>query len=136
MTKQELKYLMGRHYPEHPEYENTLLFRVNLFPKCLYVYRDHLSNIYTRANEWFLLEQLMPETANDSPAGVKPIRKIDEFISHYLIFNSGGTVLFGLKSINWESVYDFIDHLYPWSELAHVVNKYRYQLLSAPYDIV
>lgn len=136
MTKQELKDLMNQHYPEHPEYENTLLIRVKFFPNCLDVYSDHPSNIYTRANEWFLLEQLMPETANDSPAGVKPIRKIDDFISHYLIFNSGGTVLFGSKSINWESVYDFIDHISPHSELAHVVNKYRDQLLSAPYDIV
>lgn len=104
MTKQELKDLMGRHYPEHPEYENTLLIRVKFFPNCLDVYSDHLSNIYTRANEWFLLEQLMPETANDSPAGVKPIRKIESFIEHYLIFNSSGTVLFGSKNINWESI--------------------------------
>lgn len=136
MTKQELKDLMNRHYPEHPEYENTLLIRVKFFPNCLDVYSDHLSNIYTRANEWFLLEQLMPETANDSPAGVKPIRKIESFIEHYLIFNSSGTVLFGSKDINWESVYAFIDHISPHSELAHVVNKYRDQLLSAPYDIV
>lgn len=136
MTKQELKDLMNRHYPEHPEYENTLLIRVKFFPNCLDVYSDHLSNIYTRANEWFLLEQLMPETVNDSPAGVKPIRKIESFIEHYLIFNSSGTVLFGSKDINWESVYAFIDHINPHSELAHVVNKYRDQLLSAPYDIV
>lgn len=136
MTRQELKDLMGRHYPEHPEYENTLLIRVKLFPNCLDVYRDHLLNIYTRANEWFLLEQLMPETANDSPAGVKPIQKIDNFISHYLIFNSGGTVLFGSKDINWESVYAFIDNINPHSELAHVVNKYRDQLLGTPYDMV
>lgn len=136
MTKQELKYLMGRHYPEHPEYENTLLIRVKFFPNCLDVYSDHLSNIYTRANEWFLLEQLMPETANDSPAGVKPIRKIESFIEHYLIFNSSGTVLFGSKDINWESVYAFIDNISPHSELAHVVNKYRDQLLGVPYDIV
>ena len=136
MTKQELKDLMNRHYPEHSEYENTLLIRVKFFPNCLDVYSDHLSNIYTRANEWFLLEQLMPETANDSPAGVKPIRKIESFIEHYLIFNSSGTVLFGSKNINWESVYDFIDRISPHSELAHVVNKYRDQLLSTPYDII
>ena len=57
-------------------------------------------------------------------------------IEHYLIFNSSGTVLFGSKNINWESVYDFIDRISPHSELAHVVNKYRDQLLSTPYDII
>lgn len=136
MTKQELKDLMNRHYPEHPEHEKTLLFRIDLFPKCIDLYRNHLSNIYTRCNEWFLLEQLIPEAVNDSPTGAKPIQRIDNFINHYLIFNSGGTVLFGSKDINWESVYAFIDHIDPHSELAHVVNKYRDQLLEPKYDIV
>lgn len=136
MTKQELKDLMNRHYPEHPEHEKTLLFRIDLFPKCIDLYHNHLSNIYTRCNEWFLLEQLIPEAVNDSPTGAKPIQRIDNFINHYLIFNSGGTVLFGSKDINWESVYAFIDHIDPHSELAHVVNKYRDQLLEPKYDIV
>lgn len=35
MTKQELKDLMNRHYPEHPEYENTLLIRVKFFQTVL-----------------------------------------------------------------------------------------------------
>lgn len=136
MTKQELKELMGFIYPTNSQDEKTLLFRVDLFPKCLHLYRHQLSNIYTRSNEWFLLEQLIPEAVNDSPAGAKPIQRIDNFISHYLIFNSGGTILFGSKDINWESVYAFIDNINHYSELAHVVNKYRDQLLSAPYDMV
>ena len=136
MTKQELKELMGFIYPSNSNDEKTLLFRIDLFPKCIDLYRNHLSNIYTRCNEWFLLEQLIPEAVNDFPTGAKPIQRIDNFISHYLIFNSGGTVLFGSKDINWESVYTFIDHINPHSELAHVVNKYRDQLLGVPYDIV
>ena len=136
MTKQELKELMGFIYPSNSNDEKTLLFRIDLFPKCIDLYRNYLSNIYTRCNEWFLLEQLIPEAVNDSPTGAKPIQRIDNFISHYLIFNSGGTVLFGSKDINWESVYTFIDHINPHSELAHVVNKYRDQLLGVPYDIV
>lgn len=136
MTKQELEDLMGFIYPKNSEDEKTLLFRLDLFPKCIDLYHDHLSNIYTRSNEWFLLEQLIPEAVNDSPSGTKPIQRIDNFISHYIIFNSGGAIFFGSKDINWESVYAFIDHINPHSELAHVVNKYRDQLLSAPYDIV
>lgn len=61
MTKQELKYLMGRHYPEHPEYENTLLIRVKFFPNCLDVYSDQFMHnfyvvyIYLLTNGFFYI---------------------------------------------------------------------------------
>ena len=89
MTKQELKDLMKWSYPRSAEAEEKLLFRVNLFPKSLEIYHDHLQNIYTRSDVWFLLEQLMPEAAHESAGGVNPFRKIDNFISHYIYL--GGT---------------------------------------------
>lgn len=134
MTKQELKYLMKRSYPRSHEAEELLLFRVNLFPKCLELYNDQLSNIYSRSDVWFLLEQLMPEAAHESAGGVNPFRKIDNFISHYIDFD--GDVLFGSKDVDWKAVYAFIDGQTGSNTLTRVVNKYREQLLVDDYDMI
>ena len=134
MTKQELKDLMKWSYPRSAEAEEKLLFRVNLFPKSLEIYHDHLQNIYTRSDVWFLLEQLIPEAARESAGGVNPFRKIDNFISHYIYL--GGDVLFGSKDVDWKAVYAFIDGQTGSNTLTRVVNKYREQLLVDDYDMI
>lgn len=137
MTKHELKYLMGQEYPSNHEDEESLLFRVNLFPQALGLYKSysgHLYNIYRRSNGWFLYEQLIPDAIRWAPNGVDPLRRINDFISHYI--KTDGNVQFGSKNVNWKSVYAFIDGLDSSSKLVSTVNKYRSQLLVNDYDMV
>ena len=131
MTEQELRALMGRGYPDSGEDRELLLFRVGLFPNSIDIYDENLTHLYDRTDDWFLVEQLIPELAREFISAKESHEYFKEFV------DTGN-----LDSIDWEAVYEYVDTIceehpcYRDSKFIQTVEKYREQLLNTTYDIV
>lgn len=131
MLEQELRDLMGLRYPRDKDDVNTLLFRVGLFPNSITIYKNHLNWVYDRTDDWFLVEQLLPELANEMISEKKSYEYFEDFM------NQGN-----LSSIDWATFYEYVDTicnnepLYRTSNFIQTVEKYRQQLLDSGYDMV
>ena len=131
MTEQELRTLMGRYYPRTGDDLEVLLFRVGLFPNSINIYDANLTHLYDRTDDWFLVEQLLPELVSEFIPSKESHERFEEFV------NAGN-----LDSIDWGAVYEYVDTIckehpyYRNSKFIQTVEKYREQLLNAAYDIV
>ena len=131
MTEQELRTLMGFRYPGSRDDQETLRFRVGLFPNSVDIYASRLARIYERADDWFLVKQLLPELAKEIASEKRTHEYFEDFI------NNGD-----LSSIDWTAFYQYIDTIceerpyYKDSKFVQTVEKYRQQLLNSGYDIV
>lgn len=131
MLEQELRDLMGLRYPRDKDDVNTLLFRVGLFPNSITIYKNHLNWVYDRTDDWFLVEQLLPELANEMISEKKSYDYFEDFM------NQGN-----LSSIDWAAFYEYVDTicdnkpLHRTSNFIQTVEKYRQQLLDSGYDMV
>ena len=133
MSEQELRELMGYNYPEDDDDKEILLLRVNMFPESINIYADHLDWLYDRTGDWFLVEQLFPELANELTSAKKTYEYFEDFM------NSGN-----LSKIDWSAFYTYVDktydchndHRYRNYKFFKTVEKYREQLLSPGYDII
>ena len=131
MLEQELRTLMGRDYPRDDDGKEVLLLRVSMFPDSVDIYDNHLNWIYDRTDDWFLIEQCLPELADELRSEKKSYEYFEDFME------SGD-----LSKINWQNFYVYVDRVcddYPYyrnTKFFQAVEKYREQLLSPGYDIV
>lgn len=131
MLEQELRDLMGRDYPQDDDDREILLLRVTMFPNSTTIYADNLDCIYDRTVDWFLVEQCMPELADEIISAKKSYEYFEDFME------SGD-----LSKIDWPIFYAYVDRvlddepLYRESKFFQAVEKYRDELLSPGYDIV
>ena len=131
MLEQELRTLMGRDYPRDDDGKEVLLLRVSMFPNSVDIYDNHLNWIYDRTDDWFLIEQCLPELADELRSEKKSYEYFEDFME------SGD-----LSKINWQNFYVYVDRVcddYPYyrnTKFFQAVEKYREQLLSPGYDIV
>lgn len=131
MLEQELRDLMGRDYPRDDDDREVLSLRVNLFPDSIDIYANNLDWIYDRTVDWFLVEQCMPELADEMISEKKSYEYFEDFMK------SGD-----LSKINWTNFYAYVDRVlddnycYRNTKFFEVVEKYREQLLYSGYDIV
>ena len=131
MLEQELRDLMGRDYPRDDDDREVLLLRVTMFPNSVDIYDNHLNWIYDRTDDWFLIEQCLPELADELRSEKKSYEYFEDFME------SGD-----LSKIDWPNFYAYVDRVcddYPYYENAkffQAVEKYREQLLNSGYDII
>ncbi len=131
MLEQELRDLMGRDYPQDDDDREVLLLRVSMFPDSIAIYDNHLNWIYDRTDDWFLIEQCLPELADELRSEKKSYEYFEDFME------SGD-----LSKIDWQNFYVYVDRVcddYPYyrnTKFFQAVEKYREQLLSPGYDIV
>ena len=131
MREQELRDLMGRDYPRDDDDKEVLLLRVSMFPNSVDIYDNHLNWIYDRTDDWFLIEQCLPELADELRSEKKSYEYFEDFME------SGD-----LSKIDWQNFYVYVDRVcddYPYyrnTKFFQAVEKYREQLLSPGYDIV
>ena len=131
MTEQELRDLMGRDYPRDDDDKEILLRRVSIFPNSVDIYDNHLNWIYDRTDDWFLIEQCLPELADELRSEKKSYEYFEDFME------SGD-----ISKIDWKNFYAYVDRVcddYPYyknTKFFQAVEKYREQLLSPGYDIV
>lgn len=125
MTKQELIELLGGEYPKSDHHENRLFERLSIFPNAIKVYGRHPENIYTRSNEWFLVEQLDPSLVTNPYAKVSARTHIENIMQ-------------GRKAqdIDWVSVYEFVDTYLEDGYMKTVLNTNRERLLQLQFDII
>lgn len=130
MLEQELRDLMGRDYPRDDDKE-VLLLRVTMFPDSVDIYDNHLNWIYDRTDDWFLIEQCLPELADELRSEKKSYEYFEDFME-----------LGDLSKIDWQNFYVYVDRVcddYPYyrnTKFFQAVEKYREQLLSPGYDII
>lgn len=130
MLEQELRDLMGRDYPRDDDRE-ILLRRVSMFPNSTVIYANNLDWIYDRTVDWFLVEQCLPELADELQSAKKSYEYFEDFME------SGN-----LSKINWTNFYAYVDevlddnHYYRNTKFFEAVEKYREELLSPGYDII
>lgn len=131
MLEQELRDLMGRDYPRDDDDREILLRRVSMFPNSTVIYANNLDWIYDRTVDWFLVEQCLPELADELQSAKKSYEYFEDFME------SGN-----LSKINWTNFYAYVDevlddnHCYRNTKFFEAVEKYREELLSPGYDIV
>lgn len=131
MLEQELRDLMGRDYPRDDDDREILLRRVSMFPNSVDIYDDHLNWIYDRTDDWFLIEQCLPELADELRSEKKSYEYFEDFME------SGD-----LSKINWQNFYVYVDRVcddYPYyrnTKFFQAVEKYREELLNPGYDII
>lgn len=131
MLEQELRDLMGRDYPRYNDDKEVLLLRVTMFPKSVDIYDNHLNWIYDRTDDWFLIEQCLPELADELRSEKKSYEYFEDFME-----------LGNPSKIDWPNFYAYVDRVcdeYPYyrnTKFFQAVEKYREQLLSPGYDIV
>ena len=131
MTEPELRTIMGMHYPFSSDGRETLLLRTGFFPNSIDIYKNHLNWIYERTDDWFLVEQLLPELANEHVSEKIPREYFEDFIAQ-------GNV----SSVDWPVFYGYVDTVcerriqYRNSTFIKTVEKYRQQLLNSAYDMV
>ena len=131
MLEQELRELMGRDYPRDDDDKEVLLLRVTMFPNSVDIYDNHLNWIYDRTDDWFLIEQCLPELADELRSEKKSYEYFEDFME------SGD-----LSKIDWSIFYAYVDRVcddYPYyrnTKFFEAVEKYREQLLSPGYDII
>lgn len=125
MTKQELRELLGGEYPKNDYYEKRLFDRLSIFPKAIKVYGRCLENIYTRSGEWFLVEQLQPDLANNPFAKTSASTHMENIIHSHKV-----------RDIDWVVVYKFVDTCLEGGYMKTVLNKNRKRLLQLQYDII
>ena len=131
MLEQELRDLMGRDYPRDDDDREVLLLRVTMFPNSIDIYDNHLHWIYDRTDDWFLIEQCLPELANELRSEKKSYEYFEDFME------SGD-----LSKIDWPNFYAYVDRVcdeYPYyrnTKFFQAVEKYREQLLNSGYDII
>lgn len=131
MLEQELRDLMGRDYPRDDDDREVLLLRVSMFPESTTIYSNNLSWIYDRTDDWFLIEQCLPELADELRSEKKSYEYFEDFME------SGD-----LYKINWQNFYVYVDRVcddYPYyrnTKFFQAVEKYREQLLNSGYDII
>lgn len=131
MLEQELRDLMGRDYPRDDDDREILLRRVSMFPNSTVIYANNLDWIYDRTVDWFLVEQCLPELADELQSAKKSYEYFEDFME------SGN-----LSKINWTNFYAYVDevlddnHCYRNTKFFEAVEKYREELLSPEYDII
>lgn len=131
MLEQELRDLMGRDYPRDDDDREILLRRVSMFPNSTVIYANNLDWIYDRTVDWFLVEQCLPELADEMVSEKRTYEYFEDFME------SGD-----LSKIDWPIFYDYVDrvcddnHCYRNTKFFEAVEKYREELLSPGYDIV
>ena len=131
MLEQELRNLMGRDYPRDDDDREVLSLRVTMFPDSIDIYDNHLNWIYDRTDDWFLIEQCLPELADELRSEKKSYEYFEDFME-----------LGNLSKIDWPNFYAYVDRVcdeYPYyrnTKFFQTVEKYREQLLSPGYDIV
>ena len=131
MLEQELRDLMGRDYPRDDDDREILLRRVSMFPNSTVIYANNLDWIYDRTVDWFLVEQCLPELADELQSAKKSYEYFEDFME------SGN-----LSKINWTNFYAYVDevldanHCYRNTKFFEAVEKYREELLSPGYDII
>lgn len=131
MLEQELRTLMEQYYPRDDNDKEVLLLRVSMFPNSVDIYDNHLNWIYDRTDDWFLIEQCLPELADELRSEKKSYEYFEDFME------SGD-----LSKIDWQNFYVYVDRVcddYPYyrnTKFFQAVEKYREQLLSPGYDIV
>ena len=131
MREQELRDLMGRDYPRADDDREVLLLRVSMFPNSVDIYDNHLNWIYDRTDDWFLIEQCLPELSNELRSEKKSYEYFEDFME------SGD-----LSKIDWPNFYAYVDRVcdeYPYyrnTKFFQAVEKYREQLLNSGYDII
>lgn len=131
MLEQELRDLMGRDYPRNDDDKEVLLLRVTMFPNSVDIYDNHLNWIYDRTDDWFLIEQCLPELADELRSEKKSYEYFEDFME------SGD-----LSKIDWPNFYAYVDRVcddYPYygnTKFFQAVEKYREQLLNSGYDII
>lgn len=131
MLEQELRDLMGRDYPRDDDDREVLLLRVTMFPDSIDIYDNNLHWIYDRTDDWFLIEQCLPELADELRSEKKSYEYFEDFME------SGD-----LSKIDWPNFYAYVDRVcdeYPYyrnTKFFQAVEKYREQLLSPGYDII
>ena len=124
MTNQELKDLLGYEYPKIDYYEKRLFNRLSIFPKAIEVYGHSLENIYTRSDEWFLVEQLKPSLATNPYAEISAVTYIENIIQSH-----------DVQDIDWISVYKFVDTCLEDGYIKNLLNKNRDRFLPR-YDMI
>lgn len=131
MLERELRTLMDHAYPRDNDDRKILLFRVSMFPNSTIIYANHLHWIYDRTDDWFLIEQCLPELADELQSEKKSYEYFEDFME------SGD-----LSKIDWPIFYGYVDRVcddYPHyrnTKFFQAVEKYREQLLDSGYDIV
>lgn len=131
MLEQELRTLMEQYYPRDDDDKETLLLRVSMFPNSVDIYANNLDWIYDRTVDWFLVEQCLPELADELQSAKKSYEYFEDFME------SGN-----LSKINWTNFYAYVDevlddnHCYRNTKFFEAVEKYREELLSPGYDII
>lgn len=131
MLERELRALMGHAYPRDNDDREILSLRVSLFPDSIDIYDDHLDWIYDRTEDWFLIEQCIPELADEMVSEKKTYEYFEDFME------SGN-----LSKIDWSIFYTYVDRVcnenppYRDSKFFNTVEKYREQLLDSGYDMV
>ena len=131
MLEQELRDLMGRDYPRDDDDREVLLLRVTMFPDSIDIYANHLNWIYDRTDDWFLIEQCLPELADELRSEKKSYEYFEDFME------SGD-----LSKIDWPIFYAYVNRVcddYPYyrnTKFFEAVEKYREQLLNPGYDII
>ena len=131
MLEQELRDLMGRDYPRDDDDREILLRRVSMFPNSTVIYANNLDWIYDRTVDWFLVEQCLPELADELQSAKKSYEYFEDFME------SGN-----LSKINWTNFYAYVNevlddnHCYRNTKFFEAVEKYREELLSPGYDII
>lgn len=131
MLEQELRELMGRDYPRDDDDKEVLLLRVTMFPNSVDIYDNHLNWIYDRTDDWFLIEQCLPELADELRSEKKSYEYFEDFME------SGD-----LSKIDWSIFYAYVDRVcddYPYyrnTKFFEAVEKYREELLNSGYDII
>lgn len=124
MTKQELKRLLGGEYPKSDYHEKRLFGRLDIFPGAIKVYERHPENIYTRSDEWFLVEQLKPSLATNPYSEISAATYIENIIQSHEV-----------QDIDWISVYKFVDTCLEDGYIKNLLNKNRDRFLPR-YDMI
>lgn len=131
MLEQELRTLMEQYYPRDDNDKEVLLLRVSMFPNSVDIYDNHLNWIYDRTDDWFLIEQCLPELADELWSEKKSYEYFEDFME------SGD-----LSKIDWPNFYAYVDRVcddYPYyrnTKFFQAVEKYREELLNPGYDII
>ena len=131
MLEQELRDIMGTYHPRDYDDLETLLLHVNMFPDSIDIYANHLNWIYDRTDDWFLIEQCLPELADELQSEKKSYEYFEDFMESD-----------DLSKIDWPNFYAYVnkvcdDHpYYRTTKFFQAVEKYREQLLDSGYDIV
>lgn len=131
MLEQELRTLMEQYYPRDDNDKEVLLLRVSMFPNSVDIYDNHLNWIYDRTDDWFLIEQCLPELADELRSEKKSYEYFEDFME------SGD-----LSKIDWPNFYAYVDRVcddYPYyrnTKFFQSVEKYREELLNPGYDII